>query len=103
METKHRRTHRKSGKAETKTVHATSSLPPEQAGPPQLTELTQNHSPIEAPHHVRDVTYGQDASRIRTGTTPRATATLRNLAMAAHACLTTVRADELKKRGPRTR
>jgi hypothetical protein len=32
-------------------------------------------------HHIRDVTYGEDASRIRTGTAPRAMATLRNLAI----------------------
>ncbi|MER5688187.1 hypothetical protein [Streptomyces sp. NPDC002205] len=34
---------------------------------------------MEALHHVRDVTYGEDASRIRTGTAPRLMATLRNL------------------------
>ncbi|MFF7886168.1 hypothetical protein ACFZDJ_19695 [Streptomyces sp. NPDC007896] len=30
---------------------------------------------------VRDVTYSEDASRVRTGTAPRAMATLRNLAI----------------------
>ncbi|GGL85710.1 hypothetical protein GCM10010095_83170 [Streptomyces anthocyanicus] len=43
METKRRRTHRKTGKVETKTVYAVTSLPPEQAGPAQLAELIQNH------------------------------------------------------------
>jgi hypothetical protein len=33
MEIKRRRTHRKTGKVETKTVYAVTSLPPEQAGP----------------------------------------------------------------------
>lgn len=32
-------------------------------------------------HHVRDVTFGENASRVRTGTAPRAMATLRNFAI----------------------
>ncbi|WP_234435967.1 ISAs1 family transposase [Streptomyces sp. NRRL S-813] len=82
LEIKRRRTHRKTGKAETKTVYVITSLPPEQADPAQLAKLIQNHWSIEALHHIRDVTYGEDASRIRTGTAPRAMATLRNLAIA---------------------
>lgn len=81
MEIKRRRTHRKTSKVETKTVYAITSLPPEQAGPPQLAELAQNHWSVEALHHIRDVTCGEDASRVRTGTTPRAMGTLRNLAI----------------------
>lgn len=81
MEIKRRRTHRKTGKIETKTVYAVTSLPPEQASPAQLAELIQNHWSVEALHHVRDVTFGEDASRVRTGTAPRAMATLRNLAI----------------------
>ena len=53
----------------------------QQAGPPQLAELAQDHWSVEALHHIRDVTYGEDASRICTGTTPRAMAALRNLAI----------------------
>jgi len=34
-------------------------------------------------HHVRDTTFAEDASRIRTGTAPRAMAALRNLAIGA--------------------
>ncbi|MEU9190656.1 hypothetical protein AB0D14_40325 [Streptomyces sp. NPDC048484] len=81
MEIKRRRTHRKTGKVETKTVYAVTSLPPEQASPARLAELVQDHSSVEALHHIRDVTYREDASRIRTGTAPRAMATLRNLAV----------------------
>ncbi|WP_329557153.1 hypothetical protein [Streptomyces sp. NBC_00696] len=81
METKRRRIHRKTGKVETKTFHAVTSLPPEQAGPAQLAELVQDHWSVEALHDIRDVTYTKDASRIRTGTAPRAMATLRNLAI----------------------
>lgn len=32
-------------------------------------------------NHVRDVTFGEGAWRVRTGTAPRAMATLRNLAI----------------------
>ncbi|MEU9381527.1 hypothetical protein AB0D38_11265, partial [Streptomyces sp. NPDC048279] len=34
-------------------------------------------------HHVRDVTFREDASRVRTGSAPRAMASLRNLAIGA--------------------
>jgi len=59
MQIERRRTHHKTGKAETKTVHAITSLPPEQAGPPQLAELAQNHwsvrpcTPSETPPTTR--------------------------------------------------
>ncbi|MGC9496952.1 ISAs1 family transposase [Streptomyces sp. WG7] len=79
LEIKRRRTNRKTGKTETKTVYAITSRPPEQASPTQFAELIQNHWSVEALHHVRDVTFGEDASRVRTGTAPRAMATLRNL------------------------
>ena len=41
----------------------------------------RGHWGIEALHHVRDVTYGEDASQIRTGNGPQVMATLRNLAI----------------------
>ncbi|WP_255306574.1 ISAs1 family transposase [Streptomyces sp. Wb2n-11] len=81
MKIKRRRTNRKTGKVETKTVYAVTSLPPDQASPAQLAELVQNHWPVVDLHHVRDVTFGEDASRGRTGIAPRAMATLRNLAV----------------------
>ncbi|TDT39632.1 putative transposase YbfD/YdcC [Streptomyces sp. BK208] len=61
MEIKRRRAHRKTGRVETKSVYAITSLPPEQAGAAQLAELVQNHWSVEALHHVRDVTFGEDA------------------------------------------
>jgi hypothetical protein len=76
MEIKRRRTHRKTGKVETKTVYAVTSLPPEQAGPAQLAELVRNHWPVEALHHVGDTTFGEDSPRVHTGTAPRVMATL---------------------------
>ncbi|CAG6398485.1 hypothetical protein SCOCK_70169 [Actinacidiphila cocklensis] len=84
MEIKRRRTHRRTGKVQTKTVYAVTSLSPEQARPTQLAQLVQNHWSVEALHHVRDVTYSEDASRVRTGTAPRAMATLRNLSPRAN-------------------
>ncbi|MGW7260364.1 hypothetical protein ACWGJM_41265, partial [Streptomyces sp. NPDC054834] len=38
---------------------------------------------IEALHHVRDTTFAEDASQLRTGNAPRAMATWRNLAVGA--------------------
>jgi len=32
-------------------------------------------------HHIRDTTFAEDASQLRTGTAPRAMASLRNLAI----------------------
>jgi predicted transposase YbfD/YdcC len=81
IEIKRRRTNRKTGKIQTKTVYAITSLTPDQATPTRLAELMQNHWSVEALHHVRDVTYGEDASRVRTGAAPRAMATMRNLAI----------------------
>jgi hypothetical protein len=53
-----------------------------QACPARPADLIRGHWGIEALHHIRDVTYAEDASQLRTGTTPRAMASLRNLAIA---------------------
>ncbi len=42
----------------------------------------REHWHVEAHHHVRDTTLAEDASKIRTGSTPRAMATFRNIAIA---------------------
>jgi predicted transposase YbfD/YdcC len=57
------------------------SVPTDRAGANDLLRLTRGHWGIEALHHVRDVTYRQDASRARTGQTPKIMATLRNTAI----------------------
>ena len=54
------------------------SLTAEQAGPADLLAYVRQHWSIEVLHWIRDVTLGEDASRIRTGNTPRVIATLRN-------------------------
>ncbi|KJK54848.1 ISAs1 family transposase, partial [Saccharothrix sp. ST-888] len=81
IEIKRRRTNRKTVKTTVKTIYAVTSLTVDQATPGQLAQLIQNHWSVEALHHIRDVTFGEDASRVRTGTAPRAMATLRNLAI----------------------
>ena len=56
------------------------SLPPERAGPADLLRLSRGHWAIENQvHYVRDVTFGEDASRIRSGAAPQAMAAMRNL------------------------
>jgi predicted transposase YbfD/YdcC len=57
------------------------SLTAEQASPADLLAHVRQHWAIEALHWIRDVTYREDASRIRTGNTPRVMATLRNVSI----------------------
>jgi len=60
------------------------SLTTTQAAPWQLAGYVRGHWAIEnGLHDVRDATCTEDASQIRTGTTPRVMATLRNLAVGA--------------------
>jgi predicted transposase YbfD/YdcC len=71
------------GKVRTETVAVITSLNPQQASPAQLLALVRGHWVIEnSSHWVRDVTYDEDRSQIRTGTAPRMMAILRNLALA---------------------
>jgi hypothetical protein len=65
----------------TVTVYAITNLTAHQATPGQLAAWIRGHWQIEALHHVRDVSYGEDASQIRTGNGPQVMATLRNLAI----------------------
>jgi predicted transposase YbfD/YdcC len=65
----------------TVTVYAVTSLTAVQAHPARLADYIRGHWGIEALHHVRDTTFAEDASQIRTGNAPRAMASLRNLAL----------------------
>jgi predicted transposase YbfD/YdcC len=65
----------------TVTVYAITSLTAAQASPARLADYVRGHWGIEALHHIRDVTFAEDASQTRTGTAPRAMASLRNLAI----------------------
>ncbi|WP_329468396.1 ISAs1 family transposase [Streptomyces sp. NBC_01431] len=83
VQLKRRRLHRKSGKVSIKTVYAATSLSAEQATPAQLANMIRSHWQIEALHHMRDTTFAEDASQLRTGNAPRTMATWRNLAIGA--------------------
>lgn len=64
------------------TVYGITSLTAEQAGGKKLLELNRGHWEIENRlHWVRDVTFDEDRSQIRTKGGPRTMATLRNLAI----------------------
>ena len=65
----------------TVTVYAVTSLTAAQASPARLADWIRGHWGIEALHHIRDITFAEDASQTRTATTPRAMASLRNLAI----------------------
>lgn len=62
-------------------AYVITSLYPEEATEADLLTITRDHWTVEALHHMRDVTYGEDQSQARTGTGPRAMAALRNLAI----------------------
>jgi predicted transposase YbfD/YdcC len=57
------------------------SLTAEQASPADLLAYVRGHWRVEVTHWIRDVTYAEDASRVRTGNAPRVMATLRNVAI----------------------
>ena len=68
----------------TETVYAITDLRVHHAGPAQLAGWIRGHWSIENKvHWVRDVTYDEDRSQIRTGTGPQVMAALRNAAIGA--------------------
>ncbi|MEV0410685.1 ISAs1 family transposase [Streptomyces sp. NPDC050448] len=72
------------GKVTLERVYAVTDLTAEQADAPEIAHRVREHWGIENKiHHVRDTTFAEDASRVRTGTAPRAMAALRNLAIGA--------------------
>ncbi|MGA5135384.1 ISAs1 family transposase [Streptomyces olivoreticuli] len=54
------------------------SAPTATASATDLARIARDHWGVEAMHHVRDVTYDEDASHVRSGSTPRAIAAFRN-------------------------
>ncbi|MFD6694958.1 ISAs1 family transposase [Micromonospora aurantiaca (nom. illeg.)] len=68
----------------TETVYAITDLRVHQAKPAHLAGWIRGHWSIENKvHWVRDVTYDEDRSQIRTGTGPQVMAALRNAAIGA--------------------
>jgi predicted transposase YbfD/YdcC len=71
----------KTGQARSsETAWAVTSASPEIAGPARLAAAARQHWGIEnGLHWVRDATMGEDASKVRAASGPRALATMRNL------------------------
>ena len=78
----HRR-RKQTRKPETReSVYAVTSLDAHQAAPADLATAIRGHWGVEnSSHHIRNVTFAEDASTVHAGTAPRAMATLRNLAI----------------------
>lgn len=67
------------GKKTIEVVHGITSLSPERADARRLLALNRGHWGIEnGLHYKRDVSMGEDASRIRKGSAPQIMAALRN-------------------------
>lgn len=77
-------------------IYAITSLPLDKLAPAALLALSRDHWKIEnCLFHVRDVTFKEDASRVRTGEAPKVMAELRN------ATLTLIRQSGQKPRPAR--
>ena len=71
------------GRASRQTVYAVTSLTSADATARDLARLVREQWSIEAHHHVRDVTFGEDAATSRTGSGPVNLATIRAAIIAA--------------------
>src|SRR3954453_20082702 len=77
-----RRTVTRLGKRTVEVVHLITFADPTTAPPTRLPAWVQGHWGIETRlHWVREVTFDEDRSQIRTGAAPQVMATLRNLAI----------------------
>ena len=72
---------RTTGKTTTETVYLITALTPRRADPDRLLALIRGHWRVESRHWLRDVTFGEDRSRLRSGAAPQVMAALRNLAL----------------------
>ena len=71
------------GRASRQTVYAVTSLTSTHATARDLGRLVREHWSIEAHHHVRDVSFGEDSATSRTGSGPVNLATIRAAVIAA--------------------
>jgi len=75
-------TTKKTGEITTEVVYLITTLSREKASPERLLELGRGHWGIEnRSHYVRDVTFLEDSSKLRTGNAPQIMAALRNLTL----------------------
>jgi predicted transposase YbfD/YdcC len=73
---------RKTGKTTEEVVYLITALTPADGSPACLLEIVRGHWGIEnSSHYVRDVTFGEDRSRLRSGYAPQIMAAFRNLAI----------------------
>jgi hypothetical protein len=67
------------GKKTVEVEYAMTSLTPQEADAKRLSELVRSHWQIEnGLHYIRDMTFGEDASRVRKGSAPQVLAAVRN-------------------------
>ena len=71
------------GRTTRETVYAVTSLTSAHATAPDLARLVREQWSIEAHHHIRDTTFGEDAATSRTGSGPANLATIRAAIIAA--------------------
>lgn len=77
------RTVTKADKTTTEVVYLITTLSPAKASPERLLELNRGHWSVENRlHYVRDVSFGEDRSHLRTGPAPQILAAFRNLVIA---------------------
>ncbi len=73
------RTAQEHGATRTEVVYLITSLSPRHAPPERLLTLIRGHWSVESRHWLRDVTFGEDRSRLRSGAAPQIMAAVRNL------------------------
>jgi len=73
----------RTGKISRETVFVITSLTSTQATPADLARLIREHWSVEVEHHIRDISFGEDASTSRTRNGPTNLATLRSAIKAA--------------------
>jgi predicted transposase YbfD/YdcC len=79
------RTHLRTGVVEGETVYGITSLSAARADAACVLKRVRQHWTIEnRAHYVRDVTFREDHSQVRVGSTPEVLAALRNVAIAVH-------------------
>ena len=72
----------RAGRTTQEIVYAVTSLGWDDVTAARLADIIRGHWAIEnAVHHVRDTTFDEDRSQLRTGTAPQVMATLRNIAI----------------------
>ena len=75
------RTVQEQGTTRTEIVYLLTSLSPRQATPERLLVLIRGHWRVESRHWLRDLTFGEDRSRLRSGAAPQIMAAVRNLVL----------------------